>query len=499
MHLPVGESGRIDDGDVAIDLDQAPGDIVILSAADSELATIAAAIRRRGDGLSTRLANLGKLAHPLSVDLYVEKTLAPARLVLVRAMGGHGYWPYGLDQLRALARAGGPKLIVVPGEDRWDENLETFSTVSAEDARLAWRYLVEGGAANCDRLVSLLEHLLGRGERPLPPVVLPHAGCYWPGKGAVPNDELKRRLQADRPVAGLVFYRALISGDSAAPIDALVHELAARDIDAMPVFVTSLKDRESEAFLTDLFAACPPDIVLNTTSFAVSRAGGDHAGTVLDQPGRPVLQVVLAGSSEDAWRESTRGLGPRDLTMNVVLPEVDGRVLTRAISFKQDMPLDLEGRSSGTSYRPVADRVHFVAEQAARWIRLARTKAKDRRIAIVLSNYPDKDGRIANGVGLDTPASAARLGKALAEAGYDVAGFPPDSAALMARLAGWTDERTGRDRRRASVACGLSYCSSMRCRKRFVALLPSAGVIRRPIHPSMGRALDLRSIVLEMC
>jgi len=98
------------------------------------------------------------------------------------------------------------------------------------------------------------------------------------------------------------------------------------------------------------------------------------------------------------------------LTMNVVLPEADGRLLTRAVSFKADMPLDAEGRSRGTTYRAVPDRVRFVAAQAAAWVRLARKPANDRLIAIVLSNYPDRDGRIANGVGLDTPESAARLG-----------------------------------------------------------------------------------------
>ena len=174
---------------------------------------------------------------------------------------------------------------------------------------------------------------------------------------------------------------------------------------------------------------------------------------LLDRPGRPVLQVVLAGSSEEAWRESARGLGPRDLTMNVVLPEVDGRILTRAVSFKEDVPLGRDGTSRGTTYRPVADRVRFVVQQAAAWIRLAAKPAKDRRVALILSNYPDRDGRIANGVGLDTPESAARVGAALADAGYDIAEFPADSRALMARLlAGPTNAKAGPGGERLSLA-----------------------------------------------
>ena len=335
----------------------------------------------------------------------------------------------------------------------WDAGLEAFSTGSTEDARLVWRYLVEGGEENCRRVLGFLDHLLGRGERPPPPLVLAHAGCYWPGVGEIGKDELVQRLVPGRPAAAIVFYRALVLGNSTAPIDALIAELADAGLDALPVFVTSLKDRQSAEFLDDIFAAVPPAIVLNTTSFAVSGLGATHSGTVLDRPGRPVLQVVLAGSSEEAWQESTRGFGPRDLTMNVVLPEVDGRVLTRAVSFKADMPLDAQGGSRGTTYRPVADRVRFVVAQAAAWVRLANKPAKDRRIAIVLSNYPDRDGRLANGVGLDTPESAARIGAALREGGYEVSGFPASGADLMTRLlAGPTNAKAGVGGERLSLA-----------------------------------------------
>ena len=428
MHLLAADVARIDDGDAGVDLGQPPGDIVVLSAADTELAALcAAASERAADAPSLRFANLGQLSHPMSVDLYLEKTVAAAKLVVVRAMGGAGYWPYGLERLRALARAGSLRLIVVPGEGRWDETLEAWATVPVETCRTAWRYLVEGGAENMRRALAFLDHVIGRGEPPAPPLVLPHAGFYWPGEGEVSLDALAARVAPGQSVAAIVFYRALIHGESSAPIDALVEALAAEGIAALPAFVASLKDRESGAFLNEAFARLPPDIVFATTSFAVSKIGGPHAGTILDRPGRPVLQAVLAGSSEAAWRESPRGLGPRDLTMNVVLPEVDGRILTRAVSFK-------ETRGSATVYAPVADRIAFVAQQAAAWVKLARTAPAERKVALILSNYPDRDGRIANGVGLDSPESTVRLAAAMRAASYDLPGFPETSAGLMARL-----------------------------------------------------------------
>ncbi|MBN9290631.1 MAG: cobaltochelatase subunit CobN, partial [Hyphomicrobium denitrificans] len=146
MHLVAGETERIDDGAAAVDLDQSPGDIIVLSAADSELAAFAGAFD--GTGPSLRLANWTRLQHPYSVDLYLEKTLARAKLVCLRMMGGTGYWPYGLDALRALSRGGGPRLLVVPGEDRWDPALEAYSTVGRADADLFWRCCVEAGPGN---------------------------------------------------------------------------------------------------------------------------------------------------------------------------------------------------------------------------------------------------------------------------------------------------------------------------------------------------------------
>jgi cobaltochelatase CobN len=431
MHLTAQDVGRIEDGDVAVDLGQPPGEIVILSAADTELALLAAVADGRNAGApSIRMANLGKLSHPLSVDLYLEKTVTAAKLVVVRAMGGIGYWPYGLEQLRAMARARGDMaLIVVPGEDRWDAALEAYSTLPAEQCRLLWRYLVEGGNENARRALGFLDHLVGHAALPPSPVALPHAGHYWPGAGEIGVEDIAQRLAPSWPIAPIVFYRSVIQGGATAPIDALAATLAEHEIAALPIFVTSLKDRESEEFLAEAFARFPPAAVLNTTSFSVSRIGAGHAGTVLDRPGRPVLQVVLAGSSEEGWRESARGLGPRDLTMNVVLPEVDGRILTRAVSFKEE-------RGPAATYRAVPDRIAFVARQAAKWVTLGAKAAAERKIALVLSNYPDRDGRIANGVGLDTPESTARIARAIADAGYALRGFPETGAELMAVLLG---------------------------------------------------------------
>ena len=133
---------------------------------------------------------------------------------------------------------------------------------------------------------------------------------------------------------------------------------------------------------------------------------------------------MFSGGDEGSWRDGTRGLGPRDLAMNVALPEIDGRILSRAVSFKAPLGRDPETEADLVGYRPVADRVAFVADLARNWARLRAKPPAERRVAIVLANYPNRDGRIGNGVGLDTPASAVAILKALREAGYRTGDMP---------------------------------------------------------------------------
>ena len=97
--------------------------------------------------------------------------------------------------------------------------------------------------------------------------------------------------------------------------------------------------------------------------------------------------------------------------------------------------------------RIVPDRLAFVADLAANWASLRRTPSQDRRVALVLANYPNRDGRIGNGVGLDTPASTAAILCALKAEGYACDGAPDSSAALMTLMTGGvTNDPTSPDR-----------------------------------------------------
>jgi cobaltochelatase CobN len=429
MHLLASVQGAISDGDAAVDLGQTPGAIVVLTAADTEIAALAAARRTLDDAPgsgypSLRLADLKLLAHPLSVDLHVDKVISHAELVVARLLGGRGYWSYGVDQLVATCRARGILLALLPGDDQPDPELAQLSTVAPEAAHRLWQYLVHGGADNAAQFLRYAASLLGRAETWREPAPLLRAGVLG-----------EPRVSGARPVAGIVVYRALVHAADTAPVEALVAALDAEGIDALPVYVSSLKDPVAAETVRGLLARARPDVILNATGFAL---GGDDP---LDFD-CPVLQVVLAGASEAAWAGSMRGLAARDIAMNVALTEVDGRVLTRAVAFKDPGARDPGSEASIVRLQPRADRVAFVAALAAAWVRLRRADPASRRVALLLANYPNRDGRIGNGVGLDTPASTAAILAALRAAGYALADAPADGAALMrVLLAGPTNAR----------------------------------------------------------
>ena len=433
MHLLQAQPGAIADGSEPVDLGQSPGDIVVLSAADTELASLSAARAGLDDDFpSLRLANLMQLSHNFSVDLYVETVIADARLVVVRLLGGVGYWPYGVEQLEAACGAAGIPLALLPGDDQPDAELARRSSLPAEVCHRLWQYGVQGGLENARDFLAYAASLLGHEIDWQEPRPLARAGVYRPP--VLSEYPLAAARDGTRPVAAIVFYRALLQAGNTAPIDALAKALLAEGIAPLPVYCASLKEPVSAEIVAQLLAEAGAGLVLNATGFAVGRPGRERGETPFDGIDGPVLQVVFSGGNLEAWRDGTQGLSARDIAMNVALPEVDGRILSRAVSFKAEARYDPLTETSVVTYAQVPDRVAFVARLAANWLTLRDTPAAERRLALVLANYPNRDGRIGNGVGLDTPAGTIEVLRALAEAGYAVEGIPADGNALVAAL-----------------------------------------------------------------
>jgi len=393
--------------------------VTLLSTSDTDL------LAARSSGAGYKLANPARL---MPGDL--PEVLDGSDVVVVRLLGGEEAWREGLAALRSQRRP----VVVVSGEQAPDAALMALSTVPAGIAAQAHAYLAHGGTANLRELARFLTDTVMLGgtgfeaPQPAPP---------W-GVRELPQGD--GRGPAGAPVIGIVYYRAHELAGNAAFVDDLAAAVRAAGGTPMPVWCGSLRSAEP-GLLRTLATA---DVLIVTvlaaggSAAALAQAGGDDdawdAGAIaaLDVP---LVQALCLTTPRAVWAAGDGGVSPLDAATQVAIPEFDGRLISVPFSFKET------GEDGLSVYVADPERAARVAGQAMALARLRHTRPAERRVAIVLSSYPTKHARIGNAVGLDTPASAVALLRALREAGYDVGPLdgtgalpgiePPDGDALM--------------------------------------------------------------------
>ncbi|MEH2311662.1 MAG: cobaltochelatase subunit CobN [Nostoc sp.] len=499
MHRISSTSGGWNQSEGLIFLEQTPAPLVLITAADTDIQTLAAAVTKLPASFpALRVANLLQLQQQLSVDTYGEQVLELAQVIILRLLGGRSYWGYGLEVVQEIVQRNGRTLIVMPGDDAFDPDLISLSTVPLGVVNQVWQYFSEGGVENFVNALQFISDtcLLTAYNPPLPRPI-PRVGLYEWGvgngewgagsreqgsrgagehesRGVLELDSSTSELdestfdtrsstseldestsepqsfQCPIPKVGILFYRAHYLAGNTKVIDALCEALVQKNLQPVPVFVSSLRELDVQAELSEFFQPKEAEsiaVLLNTTSFSLARLETETPQIDLWQKlDVPVLQVILSGGSIEQWESQFQGLSPRDIGMNVALPEVDGRIITRAVSFKEVQTRNPHLETDVVIYEPVSDRIEFVAKLAANWARLRSKPPQERRIALILANYPNRNGRLANGVGLDTPASCVEILQALHLAGYEVENPPAQGDELIQRLTdGVTNDPEGRE------------------------------------------------------
>ncbi|WP_283611330.1 cobaltochelatase subunit CobN [Mycolicibacterium poriferae] len=368
--------------------------VLLLSTSDTDLITA------RASGAGYRWANPARL-----VDGELAELLESADVVVVRILGGYRAWEDGID---AVAASGVPA-VVVSGEQAPDAELMKHSTVPAGVALQAHVYLAQGGVANLKNLYGFLSDTLLM------------TGFGFAEPQSTPRWGLLERIGArqDGPTVAVLYYRAQHLAGNTGYIEALCEAIENAGGNPLPVFCASLRTADedliellgsADAMITTVLAAG------GATPAAVGAGGTDDAWNVahLAALDMPILQGLCLTSSRAQWDDNDDGLSPLDVATQVAVPEFDGRLITVPFSFKE---IDDEGL---ISYVADPERCARVAGLAVRHARLRSVPTSEKRVGVVFSAYPTKHSRIGNAVGLDTPASAIALLRAMREHGYHV-------------------------------------------------------------------------------
>jgi cobaltochelatase CobN len=393
--------------------------VLLLSTSDTDLMTA------RASGAGYRWANPARL-----VDGELDELLRGVDIAIVRILGGYRSWQGGIDTVVAS----GVPTVVVSGEQSPDAELMGSSTTPAGVALQAHIYLAQGGVENLRQLYAFLcDTLLMTGFGFGPPVTTPNWGILD-----------RTATKTDGPTIAVLYYRAQHLAGNTGYVDALCRAIEDAGGRPLPVFCASLRTAQPD--MLDVLGAA--DAMVTTvlaaggaTPATVTAGGSDDTWNVahLAALDIPILQGLCLTSSRAQWQHNDDGLTPLDVATQVAVPEFDGRIITVPFSFKE---IDDEGL---ISYVPDPERCARVAGVAVRHARLRAIAPADKRVALVFSAYPTKHARIGNAVGLDTPASAVALLRAMRGAGYLIGDIPGVDAQDGDTLIHALIERGGQD------------------------------------------------------
>ncbi|WP_136687753.1 cobaltochelatase subunit CobN [Halorhabdus amylolytica] len=435
--------------------------IGLYTATDQPVAAIRAAAERLS-GIDLLVRSGSDLDDPTAIEAFVDR-LEGCDVVVCWLHGSESRLP-DLESVREQLRRAGVDVVVA--RSGTDGSGGEGSTVEPAVQRRVRRYLEQGGVLNVANLCRYLASEFGEGTRAYDdPVALPSTGVYHPDHPGATVETLAETFDSGRPTVGIWFYESHWTAENTRYVDALVRALEAEGVDAFPVFTTPRAadpDRRDAAWVATNFCSDGTDVrvdaILTTFMYSLTmtdrgRSAAEPADPTvgfLETLDVPVVQAMTTMRPRAAYRADDAGLPPFELALSVALPELDGTIVSHPISGKErvdpaDQPEGIDGTAPHV-HRPIEGRVEHAAELTANWARLGRTPPAEKRIAVVLHNYPPSDDGIGTAFGLDTPASLDRLLDHLDAAGYRITDRPADGGAIVEELVGqltadvrWTD------------------------------------------------------------
>ena len=402
--------------------DIASGDIVVacMLFLDDHIRAVLPALEARRDHCDAMLACLsaGEVVKLTRLGRFSMANEAGGALgFLKRLRGKSGEGSSGQGQMRLLRQL--PKLLrFIPG--------------TAQDVRayfLALQYWLAGSEENIANMVRLLvdryaagpRHALRGKVRAAAPVEYPDVGIYHPRvPGRIVEDAALVPGDGKRGTVGVLLLRSYVLAGNADHYDGVIAALEAKGLRVIPAFASGLDARPAVERFFVRNGVPTVDAMVSLTGFSL--VGGPayndaHAAeallAMLDVPyvaAHPVEFQTL-----EQWQDDPRGLLPVEATMMVAIPELDGAIL----------PMTFGGRSSAASdkrHEMVAhpERATMLAARVAKMVALRRASREERKVAVVIFNFPPNAGTTGTAAYLSVFASLHNTMHAMKDAGYKV-------------------------------------------------------------------------------
>lgn len=285
-----------------------------------------------------------------------------------------------------------------------------------------WRY---GGKENYRNLLMLLlrDYLNCDLPQAKEPVAFPEYGIYHPKLGFF--HELKEFLSASgydraRPTVGVLFYGNMHFEQCQTVLRSLQRELDGNNL--IPVFCDGIHNLRAMREFFFVEGRTILDALVNLTWFRINGGpmGGDPELTrrLLSDLNVPVFTPACMYSREiDEWKISEAGLSPLESIMAVIWPELDGCIEPIPCCALQCVD---RGEWQASEVAAIEERVSRIASRIKSWVRLKRKNNRDKRLAIIIYNYPPGEENLGVASYLDVFASLSRLLQRLKDEGYNV-------------------------------------------------------------------------------
>ncbi len=413
-------------------VEQPSADILFLSSAQSDITTLANSLNNPSlKNLEGRIRALPlqAISHQSQIDHYLSTTAKKSRLIIVRLLGSRSHWSYGLEQLCAWQKKEkGRNIFILSATFEQEIELNHLSSIDLKIINSFSSLLREGGTENFSILLEYVQEMICNDKEEI--------NIDLAAK--ILEDPLRWDWKNDPGYkVGIIGYKSLYQSGNIELFKELNSRLRKLGICPRVLFVSGLREYAVQKGIISLFKKEELRVLITATSFSSLNSGDNlDKASLWKDLNIPVLQVLTSTKSYKDWNSSTYGLNSQDLTLQIALPEIDGRITTKPCGFREVIDNNHHLSTTITSLQPFSEGLEWIANHTKAWLKLQTTEPKHKRISLILANYPISNARIANGVGLDTPESTLSILNWLREYGCDLGSelLPETGTELMKTL-----------------------------------------------------------------